>query len=176
MLKFGPSERMCLRLLEESDAEELYAVIEANRDYLAYWMPWAAAQTLADTVAFIERTREQVANNDGFQTTVIQDGHIVGMVGFHAVSWEHRSTNIGYWLRESAQGRGTMTCAVRMLVDHALRVWQLHRVEIRAGVDNARSRAIPERLGFKQEGVLREAERVRERYVDLVVYAVLAGD
>jgi ribosomal-protein-serine acetyltransferase len=43
-----------------------------------------------------------------------------------------------------------MTAAVRLLVDHALTVWQLNRVEIRAAVENRRSRAIPKRLGFRQ--------------------------
>jgi nicotinamidase-related amidase/RimJ/RimL family protein N-acetyltransferase len=167
------AEKQWLRLLEESDAPELYAVIEANRDHLARWMPWAAGQTLQDTLAFIGRTREQLASNDGFQTAVIEDSRIVGMVGFHGVSWDHRSTSIGYWLAEQAQGRGTMTRAVQALVDHAFGVWRLHRVEIRAAVDNARSRAIPERLGFTQEGVLRAAERIGDRYADQVVYAML---
>ena len=84
------AEGRCLRLLEESDAPKLYAVIEANRGYLACWMPWAAGQTFEDTLAFIQRTREQLANNDGLQTAVIVDGRIVGMVGFHGVSWDHR--------------------------------------------------------------------------------------
>jgi ribosomal-protein-serine acetyltransferase len=165
-----------LRLLEERDAQELYSVIEANRDRLARWMPWAAGQTLDDTLSFIRDTREQLTSNDGFQTAVIDDGRIVGMVGFHGISWQHRSTSIGYWLAESAQGHGTMTHAVRALVDHAFRAWRLHRVEIRAGVDNARSRAIAERLGFTQEGIAREAERIGGRYVDQVVYAALADD
>ncbi|MFZ2112632.1 MAG: GNAT family N-acetyltransferase [Solirubrobacteraceae bacterium] len=161
-----------LRLLEESDAQELYSVIEANRDRLARWMPWAAGQTLDDTLVFIRDTREQLARNDGFQTAVIDDGRIVGVVGFHGISWQHRSTSIGYWLADSAQGHGTMTQAVRALVDHAFGTWRLHRVEIRAGVDNMRSRAIAERLGFTQEGVAHEAERVGGRYVDQVVYAI----
>ncbi len=165
-----------LRLLEESDAQELHSVIEANRDRLARWMPWAAGQTLDDTLTFIRGTYRQLANNDGFQNAVIDDGRIVGMVGFHGISWQHRSTSIGYWLAESAQGHGTMTHAVQALVDHALGTWRLHRVEIRAGVDNTRSRAIAERLGFTQEGVVREAERVGGRYIDQVVYATLATD
>jgi hypothetical protein len=37
-----------LRLLDESDAQELYSVIEANRDALARWMPWAAGQTQSE--------------------------------------------------------------------------------------------------------------------------------
>jgi ribosomal-protein-serine acetyltransferase len=69
-----------------------------------------------------------------------------------------------------------MTEAVRALVDHAFGPWGLHRVEIGAAVENARSRAVPERLGFRAEGVRREAERHGERYLDVVVYAMLAGD
>lgn len=176
MLRVELSEGRWLRLLEESDAKELYAVIDANRAYLARWMPWAAGQTLADTAAFIERTRGQVVSNDGFQTAIIEAGRIVGVVGFHAVSWEHRRTSIGYWLAESAQGRGTMTLAVWTLVNHALRTWQLDRVEIRAGVENSRSRAIPERLGFEQESVLRDAERIGDRHIDQAVYTMLARE
>jgi RimJ/RimL family protein N-acetyltransferase len=163
-----------LRLLEESDAQELYAAIELNRDYLTRWMPWAAGQTLDDTLVFIQRTREQLARNDGFQTAIIEDGRIAGVVGFHGVSWERRSTSIGYWLVESAQGRGAMTHAVRALVDHAFGTWRLHRVEIRAAVDNTRSRAIPERLKFIYEGLAREAELIGDRYVDQIIYAALA--
>lgn len=175
-LRIGLPAGCWLRLLEERDAHELYAVIEANRDHLARWMPWAAGQTLQDTLTFIRRTRKQLASNDGFQTAVIEGGRIVGVIGFHGVSWQNRSTGVGYWLAASAQGRGTMTHAVRTLVGHAFGTWRLHRVEIRAAVENTRSRAIPERLGFTQEGVARGAERIGGRYLDLAVYAVLAGD
>ena len=49
-------------------------------------------------------------------------------------------------------------------------------MEIQAATGNHRSRAIPERLGFQQEGVLREYERVGERYLDIVVYSLLARE
>ena len=139
-------------------------------------MPWAGGQTLAGTVEFIRMVRRQDAANDGFQAAVLVEDEIVGMVGFHSVNWPHGSTSIGYWLDEGHQGRGLMTRAVRTLVDHAFGAWDLHRVEIQAAVDNRRSRAIPERLGFREEGVRREAERIGERYNDLAVYAMLAPE
>ena len=66
--------------------------------------------------------------------------------------------------------------AVAALVGHALTAWKLHRVEIRVATGNARSRAIPERLGFLREGTLREAERHGERFLDLDVFALLEPD
>jgi ribosomal-protein-serine acetyltransferase len=175
-LQFDLTDDCRLRLLEESDADELYALVEANRDHLAPWMPWAPAQTRAGTLEFIRLTRRQVANDDGFQTAIVRAGRIVGDVGFHGIDWAHRSTTIGYWLDERQQGNGIMTRAVRALVDHAITVWELNRVEIRAAPENRRSRAIPERLGFRQEGVLREAELVSDHYLDEVVYGMLASD
>jgi ribosomal-protein-serine acetyltransferase len=65
-----------------------------------------------------------------------------------------------------------MTLAVRALVDYAIRVLGLHRVEIRAGVENRRSRAIPERLGFREDGSVRGAERIGSRVIDHVIYAI----
>ena len=69
-----------------------------------------------------------------------------------------------------------MTEAVRALVDHAFGAWGLHRVVIEAATGNARSRAIPERLGFREEGVRRGAERNGDDFLDIVVYAMLATD
>ncbi len=164
------------RLLDESDAPELHRLIEANRAYLARWLPWAAGQTFEDTLGFIRKTEEQLTGNDGFQTAIVCEGDIAGVIGYVGVDWSNRSTNLGYWLDEEHQGKGTMTEAVRALVDHALSVWELNRVEIRAAAENRRSRAIPERLGFRPEGILRQAELVDGRYLDNIIYSMLAAD
>jgi ribosomal-protein-serine acetyltransferase len=173
-LELSDSSR--LRLLAESDARELHRLIEANRDHLAPWLPWAARQTEGDTLDFIRRTRAQLLANDGFQLAIAQGGRLVGVIGFHAVDWANRSTRIGYWIAEACQGKGTMTEATRALVDHAFFAWRLNRVEIRAATENERSRAIPERLGFLREGTLRKVERIGNRYLDCVVYSMLAAD
>jgi|HubBroStandDraft_6_1064221.scaffolds.fasta_scaffold29702_3 ribosomal-protein-serine acetyltransferase len=176
MLPLRLSDAHSLRLLEDSDTVELHALIEANRAYLSRWMPWASHQSLGDTSAFIAGARRQVAENDGLQAAVVFAGRLVGVVGFHSVDWPHRKTSLGYWLGEAYQGHGTMTRAVRALVDHALGTWQLHRVEARVAPENLRSRAVLERVGFRCEGTLRQAELVGGRFLDNVVYAVLASE
>jgi ribosomal-protein-serine acetyltransferase len=169
-------ESRFVRPLAESDLDELWALVDGNRAYLTPWMPWAEHAVPAETAAFLRASVVQAARNDGFHAAIVQNGAIVGVAGFHYVNRVDRATSLGYWLAEHAQGRGTMTLAVAALVSHAFRELGVHRVEIRAAVDNARSRAIPERLGFTQEGVLRAAQRFGDRYVDLVVYSVLAPE
>jgi ribosomal-protein-serine acetyltransferase len=175
-MRLSISDTCRLRLLEEPDAAELHAQIEANRELLARWLPWAAGQTFEDTLGFIRGTRKQLERNDGMQLAIVCDERIVGMVGYRAVEWERRSTSIGYWLAAEQQGRGTMTEAVRALVDHAVSGWRLDRVEIGAAAENHRSRAIPERLGFRLEETVPEAEVVGARRLDRVVYAISAAE
>jgi ribosomal-protein-serine acetyltransferase len=163
-----------LRPWEADDAVELTGVIAANRAHLATWLPWAETHGFADSVEFLERKRLQVEANDGFEAAIILDGRIAGGIGFHRVDWINRSTSIGYWLAADAEGRGLMTAAVTALLDHAFFEWELHRVIIEVVVGNERSQAIPERLGFRQEAILREAKLVGGRHEDTRLYAMLA--
>ncbi|MBS1861746.1 MAG: GNAT family N-acetyltransferase [Actinobacteria bacterium] len=170
------AEGAFLRPYTQSDAPALTAVVAANREHLARWLPWAAAYGHVDSIDYIARKEAQIEADDGFEGAIVLDGRIVGAAGFHRVDWINRTTSIGYWLAAEAQGRGLMSATVRALLDHAFGNWDLHRVIIEVVVDNARSRAIPERLGFSEEGTLREAKLIRGGYEDAVLYAMLASE
>jgi ribosomal-protein-serine acetyltransferase len=177
VLRFALTDRIHLRLPQPGDAEELWALTVANQEHLAPWMPWANGELRIDQTAdWIRASERQVAEDNGFQCLVVEDGRLSGAVGFHRVDWVNGLTSVGYWLAARAQGRGTMTAAVGVLIAHAFDGWGLHRVTIEAAPGNVRSRAIPERLGFTEEGVLREAKLVRGRYEDAALYAMLASD
>lgn len=165
-----------LRPYVEADAAELTSVVAANREHLAPWLPWAATYGHQDSVDFITKARARLEAEEAFEGAVVLGDEIVGGAGFHAVDRLNRSTSIGYWLAAEAEGAGLMTATVRALLDHAFGPWQLHRVVIEAVVDNARSRAIPERLGFTEEGIARQAKWIRGRYEDAALYAMLAPD
>jgi ribosomal-protein-serine acetyltransferase len=166
-----------LRLSEEADAEELYDLTVTNREMLAEWMPWATDATLETTREFLRANARRLADNDGFNAAIVERDRIVGSIGFPAVSRLHRSCEIGYWITRDAQGRGTVTLAVRALIDHAFGAWGLNRAVIKAGAGNDRSRAVAERLGFTLEGFERESERYPDgHYIDLAVYSLLASE
>jgi ribosomal-protein-serine acetyltransferase len=169
-------DNVSLRRFQPRDADELYELVERNRTYLSRWLPWAAGETRAHAAQFIASTQRQVTADDGIHTAIIVGGELAGSIGVHGISWANRSTSIGYWLAEGHQGRGIMTRAVAAYLDHSFGTWRLHRFELRAAIDNARSRAVAERLGFKLEGELRDAERVGDHAHNLAVYSMLAPE
>ena len=177
MFSYQLEPSLRLELLAPRHAEELFAAVDASREHLSPWMPWVpATRSVADVEAFIGTTREQLASNNGFQTAIRAGEEIVGIIGMHKIDWRNKSTSLGYWLAEASQGRGIMTKACAAYVAHSFTELGLHRIEIRCATENAKSRAIPQRLGFTAEGTIREAESIDGRYLDHVVYGLLSPE
>lgn len=159
------------------DADALFALTDASRDYLREWLPWVdATRSVDNTHNFIRTCLEQHARNNGFHCCIWYDNRLAGVVGFLYADWINRKTELGYWLGPAFQGLGIMTKCCRSLVAYAFEVLEMNRVEIHVAVENHKSRAIPERLGFVQEGVIRDAEWLYDHYVDNAVYGMLRRD
>jgi ribosomal-protein-serine acetyltransferase len=170
-------EDLQLRMLEMRDADRLYWLTDRSRSHLRKWLPWVdATQTVDDSKAFIQAALHQYASNNGGHFGIWYRGELAGVIGLHYIDWANRSTSIGYWLGEGFQGRGIMTKACRALMTFLFREYGLHRVEIRVATDNLKSRAIPERLGFRTEGCRRQAEWLYDHFVDHIIYGMLAED
>jgi ribosomal-protein-serine acetyltransferase len=166
-----------LRLFTEEDAEELFALIDCNRAHLRQWLPWVDYEvSTEDSREFIEQSLDQYERNKGFQLGIYYRGRLAGVIGMHSVNWPNKKVEIGYWQGEQFQGRGLMTSACRTLIDYAFDRLQLNRVEILCATGNVRSCAIPQRLGFTREGVLRDGEWLYDHYVDLTIYGMLGRE
>lgn len=168
------NDRLQLRSLQLTDANELFALTDANRSYLRRWLPWLdRTTTSADTRTFIRNTLEQFADTEGVVVAICHDNKIVGIIGYNHIDWANRIGQIGYWLAESHQGQGIMTTACRYFIDYSFATLVLNRIVILCATNNKRSRAIPERLGFTHEGRAREAEWLYDHFVDHEIYALL---
>jgi ribosomal-protein-serine acetyltransferase len=166
-----------LRLLEERHAPEIFAVVDRDRAYLREWLPWVDPTTgVGDTLQFIKTTLEQFAHDEGLTVGIWCGDEFAGTIGTHKIDWLNRKVEIGYWIASKFQGRGIVTDACRAVIDHVFKEWKLNRVEIHCAPGNAKSCAIPKRLGFRLEGVLREAQLLNGSYVDSDVYAILARE
>ncbi|USG66732.1 GNAT family N-acetyltransferase [Brevibacillus ruminantium] len=172
------TEYAVLRRLELTDAEEMFWLTDTNRAHLRQWLPWLDhIKTVADTGRFISATLDQDMRNQGTHFGIWYNGRLAGTVGAHNIDWNNRKTSLGYWLGAQYSGHGLMTEAVSAYLDHLVfGVWNLHRVTIQAATENAKSRAIPERLGFTLEGIMRSNEFLYDHFVDHAVYSMLSNE
>lgn len=177
MFTFNIDEKTKLKMLDLRDSEQVFDLTIRSKDTLKEWLPFIDfTKTVSDTENFIKSTMKQFSENNGIQAGIWYEDNLAGVIGFHKIDWNNKSTSIGYWLGDAYVGHGLMTKSVKAFVDYALIDLGLNRVEIRAAVENKKSRAIPERLGFTHEGTIRQSEWLYDHYVDHEVYGMLAAD
>ena len=135
------SEDLEISVPVESDAEELFSIINNNRDYLREWLPWLDdILSIDDEISMI---RNFWNNGDDSVIYVIRlNGAIVGVVSLNWLDWNNRSFGLGYWVSEDWSGRGIATKSCSRLIDHCFLDLGLHRSVIEASVQNLPSRAI----------------------------------
>lgn len=164
-------EEYSLRPFVFEDAESIFKIIDAQRDYLRVWLPFV------DATFKVEDTQNGLklfATPENPHFCILHKKEVIGIIGFKDTCRLNRKTEIGYWLSSYHQGRGVMTCCVEQLLKLAFEQMEMNRVVIRAAVGNHKSRNIPARIGFVQEGIERQAELlVDQNYTDLVLYSIL---
>jgi ribosomal-protein-serine acetyltransferase len=176
-LRLRINESLELRQISEDDAEGLTALIDRNRSHLKEWLPWLDNSTcINDTARFIGRSIEQADDDNGYTFGIVWNGALTGVIGQHYLDMVNRRTELGYWLDAGHQGCGIVTRASACLMNFAFEEQDCNRIILHCAVGNARSRGVAQRLGFVQEGILREAEWLYDHYVDLVVYSMLKCD
>lgn len=166
-----------LEQIDEQHSLSLFQLIDENREHLSTWLPWVAGmQTAANFENYIRHCKRQHEAGTDYGYAIIQHKNVVGRIGLHYVHQQNRSAAIGYWLGKEHEGKGIVTAACVALIDLAFEQLHRNRIEIKCGVGNEKSAAIPERLGFTREGVLRQAEWVNGRFIDLYLYSLLKDE
>lgn len=177
MFKLKVDDEIEIRMLEEFDADEVFGLVNRNREYLRQWLIWVDRTGTADvTRQYIKDARRLYENKEAMSAGIWLTGELVGAIGVVGYEWHNRIMEIGYWLSADRQGKGIITRAVSAMVDDAFNNLGMNRIEIHCATGNVGSRAIPERLGFKQDGVMREAGLINGQFVDKVIYSMLASE
>jgi len=125
----------------------------------------------------LARTRWQGWRRTHLVWAVRYDGQFAGQLSVFHITWgANRSAQVGYWIDEQLAGRGITPTALAMAVDHCFLVMGMHRLVAGIRPENAASRRVVEKLGFRDEGV-----RVREVHIDgawrdHICYAITAEE
>ena len=133
-------------------------------------------QQVDDSLQFIRRQQGLRAERQELVLGIFVQGELAGCLATHLLDWSHRKTTLGYWLGQEFTKQGLMDRCCRRLLEYLFDELRLHRVGLHCATDNRPSRRVAERLGFCEEGILRDHEWLYNRFVDQVVYRLLDSE
>ena len=175
--RFRLDDEITLRAWEERDIERGFDAVMRNREHLQEFMHWMSPDySIESSRQFIS---EGIAKRKAKETLglgIFRGEDLIGSIGFVKFDWNSRRTEIGYWISKDDEGKGIITRATKLLIDYAFGDLDMNRIEIRCSAENVRSAAVPERLSFKKEGQLRQAEFRNGRLHDFCIYGLLRED
>ncbi len=170
-------EHIKLEVIAPHHAADLLEAVNDNRSHLSQFLPWVnAMQTVADFERYIQQCEKLTGEKAEISFVIFYHDVLVGRIGIHHINQHNKNGAIGYWLSKSAGGKGIMLRCCRIVIDYGFNFLDLKRIEIRAATENIKSKAIPEKLGFTFEGIMRKAELVGDRLFDIAVYSMLVEE
>jgi RimJ/RimL family protein N-acetyltransferase len=174
------TERLLLRCYEPEDAEALREATAANKEHLTPFMPWARnePQTLEEKIALVRRFRGEFDLGKQFVYGVFdpESGRLIGGTGVHLRAGPN-AVEIGYWIDKDRVGHGLATEASCALIRTAFEIMKAGRVDIRCEPENVASARVPEKLGFRREGLLRARLNWHDgAFRDALYWSLLASE
>jgi ribosomal-protein-serine acetyltransferase len=171
------SESLILKLLRQESAGVIFQSIDFNRRYLRTWLPFVDnTWKEQDTEAYIKSINQYSGPKRDIVYEIWHHDIFAGLIALKEVDQWNKKAELGYWLDPRHEGQGIMTSSCTALINHAFLKMGLNRIQVKAGIGNARSGKIPERLGFKFEGIERSGEKFQDHYIDLEVYSMIKED
>lgn len=171
------TQRLLLRDFHAEDWREIHRYgsdAEAVRH-----MDWGP-NSEDETRAFVQHvlTTQTEVSRKTFELAVClkESGELIGGVGIRIKSDVNREGDIGYILRRDCWGKGFGTEAARAMLRYGFESLGLHRIYATAAPPNSASRRVLEKMGMRQEGVLRQHVLQRGVWRDSILYAILEGE
>ena len=176
-MKIERKREINLLPLRHESAALIFDAIDGSRKHLGKWLPFVGqTRSIADTREFIHMVRDSKCQKKDEVYEIWYRGEFAGLIALKEIDTVNAKTEIGYWLKEEMTGMGIMTSACRMLISHAFSRMGLNRITVKVASGNMKSKAVPQRLGFRHEGMEIEGELLNGRFVDLEVYGLLKSE
>lgn len=176
-IKIVVADDLFLTLLSEDSAAPLFKSIDTNRHQLRKWLPFVDnTWKIEDTEMFIKSILHTSGPKPDLVYEIRYREQFAGLIALKEIDRWNKRTELGYWLDPHWQGQGLMTKCCKALMAYAFKNMKMNRIQIKVGIGNASSSRIPEKLGFKFEGIERHGEKFHDHYIDLEVYSMLRHD
>ena len=170
MFQYKINDELSLTLVHSSFASQMNDIVNAQKDDLGKWLPWANDFSENSYREFVKFALHQYADDKAIHTHIIYDDNLIGAVSLNNIYHHLKKAEIGYWLHQDYQGRGIMVLAVRAIMDIAKNIYGMNVVEIKAGEHNIPSQQVAKRLGFEFCGIIANNENINGEIINHAVY------
>lgn len=176
-----PDDRLRPRIRHwhEDDAPALFAAVRDSLPTLSQWLPWAAPDyDLARAQAWIAhciRTRE-TDDEHHFGVFDTASGALLGGTGLNHRDRASRSANLGYWIAESARGRGMAVAGARQAARFGFERLGLQRIVVQVAPNNHASQRVAMKLGAVCEGIARNGLMTPDGPAEAIVHSLIPAD
>lgn len=168
---------LVLKMLRQESAPAIFKTVDHNRRYLRTWLPFVDnTWKVSDTELFTKSILEASGSKRDIVFEIRHQEDFAGLIALKEIDRWNKRTELGYWLDPKFEGRGIMTKCCKALIDCAFKKMGMNRIQLKSGIGNARSSRIPEKLGFKFEGIERGGEKFHDHYINLEVYSILRDE
>lgn len=172
------TERLILRQPVPDDREAVLAIM-ADPQVIRYFgqLPMESLEQAERRLSSIAQSFEQKIGVR-WAISLRENGQWIGSGGFWRFMSEHARAEVGYELGSAWWGKGIMAEALAAIVQFGFEHIQLHSIEAQIHPQNHGSRRVLEKVGFHQEGLLRENyfDLVEQRFTDTAVFGLLGAD
>lgn len=174
-----PTARLTIRPFVDGDVDAVFAI--ASQPEFSKHMSWRAHADKGVTSEFITHSMAVAANNEGAVWAIEHGGNTVGCIGLDNLRWHLSSLRVdraelGYWLAPALWNKGLMTEAASAVMRFAFEKLGLHKVTTRCFVDNAASRRVIEKVGFRFVGRAEEDVWRDTRWITQLLYEMTAPE
>jgi ribosomal-protein-serine acetyltransferase len=165
---------------QADDEGPLYEAARESLSTVGRWLPWLDdSYAPSDSKAWIDASADAWRSGHEYRFAIFDagpGGRLLGGTGLNQLNHPHRVANLGYWVRDTAVGRGIATEAARLASQFALTTLGCSRVEILTIDGNVASQRVAEKLGAAFEGVLRDRLWLRGKVYPARLYSIVRGD
>lgn len=168
--------RLLLRRMTMADAQDMYAY--SSDPEVARHVLWDTHRSVGESRAYLRYILRQYRLNEpsSWGIELRETGHLIGTIGFMWWNRENRSAEVGYSLARAQWNQGLMSEALREVILFGFEEMQLHRVEAQHETTNPASGRVMQKVGMREEGILRGRLYNKGKFVDVALYAILRGD
>lgn len=170
------SHRLRLRQINLNDVDDLYEY--GSDDEVAKYVLWSKYQSKENAVDYIDMVMKKYAegNFNAWAIELKDEEKMIGMIDFVAYNERHQRAELGYVLNQHYWGKGIMSEAAKLVLEHGFKTLKLHKISAGSIDLNVGSYRVMEKIGMKREGIHREHFIKDGVYYDIIMYSVLEGE